>query len=211
MKRIMVLLLIITIVLLPACNSQPGYLSPPERPETVDLGCCVKDIVVRDMALLGANNVTHADNDFIMTLSSDKRTYKSKDKIIIWGTLEYVGDNDEVTIWHGCPFMLFSVTDGDYYNLGTGVVDILTNSVLEKGKVYHFDYQKSGGWDANAPDAEFWENFFSEKDLILPRGEYTITLRGDFSLSDSDDFPFPEELLRNKSGLECILDLVVAR
>lgn len=57
-------------------------------------------------------------------------------------------------------------------------------TLLTKDKLYHFDYQKSGSWDSNDPNADFWENFYKEKDLLLPKGEYTITAKGSFSLTD---------------------------
>ena len=154
--------------------------------ERVDLGCCVTEIAVRETALLGANSVTHTTDDFVMTLNSDRDTYSSEDIIIIWGTLEYVGDNDSIEIWSSCPFMLFTIAGGDKFGSGMGgsVVDVLVSSVLEKGRVYHFDYQKSGGWIGEDPNAEYWENFFSTKDLFLTEGEYSITLSGGFGLSE---------------------------
>ena len=169
--------------------------------DIVDLGCCVKNIAVRETPVIGANSVTHVSNDFIMTLNSDKKVYKTTDIINIWGTLEYIGDNDTIEIWHGCPFMLFSVSDGNKYDLGGMTIDILTTSVLQKNRVYHFEYQKSGGYSADAPDAEYWRNFFSEPDLLLPVGEYTVTLHGGFSLS--------ERVIDSRSGLLCELKITV--
>ena len=173
----------------------------PEHGSTVDLGCCVKDIMVRETAVLGANTVTHASNGFIMTLNSDKKVYKTTDIINIWGTLEYVGDNDFIEIWHSCPFMLFSISDGNNFDIGGMTIDILTSSILHKNRVYHFDYQKSGGYNENAPDAEYWRNFFSEPDLLLPKGEYTIKLHGHFGLT--------ERTVESRSGLVCELPIIV--
>jgi hypothetical protein len=173
--------------------------------ERVDLGCCVTNIAVRDTALIGENSITHTNNDFIMTLNSDKLTYRTTEKIRIWGTLEYVGNDDTVTIFSSCPFMIFSIAGGDEIEfgstLGGAVVDVLVTSVLERGRVYHFDFQKIGGWSADDPNADFWETFFSEEDLLLPIGEYTITLIGGFSLSES--------IISSESGLRAELNIVV--
>jgi len=173
--------------------------------ERVDLGCCVANIPVLETALLGENTVTHTNNDFIMTLNSDKHIYSTRDIIMIWGTLEYVGDNETVEIWHGCPFMGFSIAGGDAFDFGSVMRDVmlfvLVSSVLERGRVYHFDYIKSGGWSADDPNAEYWESFFSKKDLLLPVGEYTITLNGNFGLS--------ERVSDSESGLSAELKFVV--
>ena len=165
--------------------------------EIVDLGCCATNIVVRETPLLGINSVTYKSDDFIMTLNSDRKVYAATDVINIWATLEYIGDYDAVEIWHGCPFMVFSISDGGRFNLGGITFDILDSSVLQRGRAYHFDYQKSGAWDGDAPDAEFWENFFREPDLMLPEGEYTIILRGSF------------KVLNRESGLVAELPITV--
>ena len=187
---------------LPGANAYSHELLNAER---VDLGCCVTDIAVLDNALFGANSSTHINNDFVMTLNADDFSYSTTDVIRIWGTLEYTGDSDTVEIWHGCPFMSFSIAGGDEFDFGDVMggfrVDVLASSVLERGKVYHFEYQKSGGWGADDPDADFWEYFFNEKDLIMPVGEYTITLVGDFGLS--------ERVMDSASGLRAELSFNV--
>jgi len=172
--------------------------------EIVDLGCCVKDVEVRESARIGANSVTHINNDFIMTLNSNKHTYSTDDTIKIWGTLEYVGDNNTVRIWHSCPFMAFTIAGGKF-GLGMGGFSflILTSSVLESRRVYHFEYQKNGVWNDDDPNAKYWEDFVSEEDLFLPAGEYTITLSGDFGLS--------ERVSENESGLKAELGIVVTQ
>jgi len=175
--------------------------------ERVDLGCCVLDIAVSETALLGANTVSHTNNDFVITLNSDKQVYRTTDTIRIWGTLEYIGDKDTIEISSGCPFMIFSIAGGNERDFGDVMngasVDVMFGSILERGRVYHFEYQKSGGWSASDPDAEYWEEFFSEEDLKLPEGEYTITLFGRFGLSEMT----PE----SERGLKTELNIVVTQ
>jgi hypothetical protein len=135
-----------------------------------------------------------------MNLFTDKAVYKTTDAIHIWATLEYIGKGDTIQIWHGIPYMDFFITDGKEFNLSSISLSVLTSSILEKGEVYHFDYGKSGAWDPNGPDAGFWENFYNEKDLFLPAGEYTITLKSQFYLSEN---------LEGDSGLKCELKIEV--
>ena len=202
-KLIIVLCSMILCLFMSACSdTAPEPLNQadmyvPRIVDVVDLGCCVENITVRESALLGVNSVTHTSGNFIMTLNSDRKVYTTEDVINIWATLEYIGDGDTVEIWHGCPFMLFSISDGNDFRTEAWQFLIADLSVLQRGRVYHFDYQKSGGWDADAPDAEFWENFFNEPDLLLPAGEYRITLRGDFYIQGS------------ASGLRCTLTITV--
>ena len=217
LKKLFVLLGIFLVLTIIGCGSQPetngnnytevephaaDYLLYMER---VDLVCCVVNIGVQETALIGVNSVTHIYNDFIMTLNADRHTYNTADIIRIWGTLEYIGENDSIRIWHGCPFMVFSISGGgeiDFTYIVSGeIAAVLVSSVLERGRVYHFEYQKSGGFSANDPNAEFWRNWFSEEDLLLPAGEYSIILIGAFSLT--------ERILGSESGLRVELTIVV--
>jgi hypothetical protein len=50
--------------------------------------------------------------------------------------------------------------------------------------------KKCGAWNQNDPDVDFLENFYSEKDLFLPAGEYTVTLKGDCYLTYSEQNGF---------------------
>jgi hypothetical protein len=149
----------------------------------------------------GASRASSTGDGFEVKLFSDKEVYKSTDAIQIWATLEYIGDEDAITIWHGYPYMSFSLTDGKDFNVEGITLLVSVSTEIEKGTVYRSYYQKSGGWDADGPDASFWEDFYKEKDLILPAGDYTVTVRSDFSLTER---PFDSE-----SGLSCELKIKV--
>jgi hypothetical protein len=85
----------------------------------------------------------------------------ASEQIFILATLEYIGDEDTVTIWHGDPYILFSISDGKDFN-SDGIFAASSGSiVLSKAETYRFDYQKSGGWGADDPNAGFWEKIYS--------------------------------------------------
>ena len=50
-------------------------------------------------------------NDFTLKLYTDNSVYSTDEAIKIWATLEYVGDENSITIWHGDPYIVFSITD----------------------------------------------------------------------------------------------------
>lgn len=120
---------------------------------------------------------------FQLKLFSDKQIYKTTDKINIWATLEYTGTNESIEIWHGDPYISFNISDGKEFNIVGIVEDVLMSTLLEKGKLYKFNYTKSGGYSNDDPKADYWQKFYAEKDLYLPEGEYTIRVGGAFSLS----------------------------
>lgn len=124
------------------------------------------------------------NKQFELKLYSDNQTYKTTDKIKIWATLKYIGSNDQIKIWHGDPYISFSITDGKDFNTGDFFHTILTSTILEKDKLYKFDYVKSGGFTEDDPKSDFWKKFYAEKDLYLPEGEYTVTVVGAFSFTE---------------------------
>ena len=140
-------------------------------------------------------------NDFRLKLYADNSVYNTDDTIQLWATLEYVGNQDAITIWHGDPYIVFSITDGADFNSTGNVYNILTSTELKKGELYHFDYVKSGIWDTNGLDTDFWENFYQEEDLKFPAGTYTVSVDGDFYLSE--DIPSAEK------GPSCELQITV--
>ena len=122
-------------------------------------------------------------NDFEIKLYSQKPSYWTGEEVVLWATLEYQGERDTITIWHGKPYITFSITDGADFNTGGMVATILTSTKLRRGEVYRFAFQKSGGYDPAAPDGAFWENFYQEEGLHMPPGTYTVTVDGAFSIS----------------------------
>lgn len=140
-------------------------------------------------------------NGFELRLYSEKPSYAAGEEVVLWATLEYKGEGDRVTIWHGAPYITFSLTDGGYFNSGGMVHDILTSTTLEKGQVYRFEYAKSGGFDPASPDAEFWENFYMVEGLQLRAGTYTASVNGLFYLS-------PDQLPEEK-GPSCELQITI--
>ena len=150
-----------------------------------------------------ANSVSASKDGFELNLYSDKQVYSSSDNINIYATLKYTGDGDTVTIWHANPYMSFSITEGKGFDTG-GVDDrMLSSTVLVKDKLYNFNYQKTGGWDENSPSASYWSSFYSDPNLVLPMGEYTVTVAGNFSLSEDN----PSNLI----GLSCEMKIKVVK
>lgn len=124
------------------------------------------------------------DELFRLILFIDKLKYKSNEKIDLFSTLEYTGLEKNITISHGLPYINYSISDGKDFNVRGVTATILTHTTLDKGKVYTFPYFKSGAFSEDDPDADFWRTFYSEKDLYLPPGNYTLAVYCNFSLTE---------------------------
>lgn len=149
-------------------------------------GCQNKNIIsVTGTPTTTKTDETVKDNNklFELKLYSDKTTYSTSDKIKIWATLKYIGTNTHITIWHGDPYISFTISNGKDFNTGGLFHDVLSSTELEKDIIYKFDYSKNGGYSADDSKADFWKKFYSEKYLYLPEGEYTIKVGTAFSLT----------------------------
>ncbi len=132
-----------------------------------------------------ADNGQDYNKLFELELYSDKQSYKTTDRIKIWATLKYIGSDSKIKIWHGDPYISFFISDGKDFNIGGIINTILTSTILEKNKLYSFDYSKNGGYSSDDPKADFWKKFYEEKDLYLPEGKYSIKVGGAFSITES--------------------------
>jgi hypothetical protein len=112
----------------------------------------------------------------------DKLEFSTEEKIDFLATLEYIGEEETIKIQHGIPYIDFLISDGKDFNIGGTVLTVLAVSTLNNGEIYAFPYKKSGGYSEDQPDAQFWREFFSQKDLYLPAGSYTVTLRPSFDI-----------------------------
>ncbi len=130
------------------------------------------------------HSALESKNDFELGLYTDKEVYKSDEAINIWASLKYTGSENEKTVWSGEPPVVFSISDGKDFFIEDVVLLVLRPTQYDRGFMYRYDYHKSGGFDENAEDADFWQEFYADKELKLPKGKYTIKVRSDFTSSE---------------------------
>jgi hypothetical protein len=127
------------------------------------------------------------DELFDLKLYVDKDKYTDDEVINSYATLEYIGQEDSITVYSGDPLVGFALKDDKYFDGGYFTNDVLLTTTIKKGEVLRFDYVKSGGWTGEDPNASFYQKFYSDKALILPTGTYEISAAIACSL-DRDDF-----------------------
>lgn len=126
------------------------------------------------------------DGKFEIKIYTDKQDNKQGEPVICYATAEYVGDSGSITIYSGDPLVGFGLKDGKYFDGDYCVNDVLITTQFKKGEPVKYGFVKSGGWSSDDPNAEFYNQFYSEKQLILPPGDYTITaaINGFFNEDD---------------------------
>ncbi|RAP73621.1 hypothetical protein [Paenibacillus montanisoli] len=170
MKRIIILLFVL---LLSACGSS----GRKEKEEAA------ADPAV--LAKMSAPKLVHKDDLFEMKLNIAKTTFAQDEPIVYSTSLTYIGEQDSITIWGGRTYIGFNISDGKTFRMEGANTSELASTKLAKGVTTEYPFFKSGGFGADDPDAEFWREFYAEKELRLPPGNYLISAFCDFSLDES--------------------------
>ncbi len=125
---------------------------------------------------------TASDENFLVKTYIKKLKFKEAEEISLYSTIEYIGEKDSIDIWSGEPYFHHMIyKDGEVFS-GGFTQNILQKTELKKGEIYTIPFSKSGVFSEDDPDADFWRDFYSEKTLKLPKGEYTFSAITSFKL-----------------------------
>jgi hypothetical protein len=124
----------------------------------------------------------YKDKLFNLTLYVDKDTYSKGEAIQCYATVEYICEDDSITVYSSDPLVGFGIKDDKYFDGGYTANEILMATTFNKGETKSYDFVKSGGWSADDPNAEFYEEFYKDKKLILPPGKYQLSAAINYSL-----------------------------
>ncbi len=139
---------------------------------------CYKIIVLDDNVFIAE------DKNFLVRTYINKLEFKESEEISMYSTIEYIGEKDSITIWSGEPYFNYTIYNGqEYFNEGV-MLTMLKSTVLTKGEIYTIPFSKSGGFSEDDPKADFWRKYYSEKELKLPKGEYSFSAYTAFTLDE---------------------------
>lgn len=119
------------------------------------------------------------DEDLTMRLeiSLPAQAFDTTQAIPIQTKITYLGPNDrEEVVGDNSPPVYFDLENvtGDLDMLG-GVSGLMCeHTVLERGVALNVPYVKSGAFNGDDPDATFWRQFFEDKELHLPPGQWRV-------------------------------------
>lgn len=140
------------------------------------INSCYKIVLLEDYVF------TASDENFLVKTYIEKLQFNEDEEISPYSTIEYIGEKDSIDIWSGDPYFHHMIYKNGEVFSGGFTLDILKKTELKKGELYTIPYVKSGAFSEDDPDAEFWRDFYSEKTLKLPKGEYTFSGVTSFAL-----------------------------
>lgn len=126
------------------------------------------------------------EGDFIYRLVSDHQEYQENDTVSLYAELEYIGNNQEITISHAAsPFSFYITETTRDYQIDYPMNQPLLSTTLKQGEPLREEYKASGGYSENDPQEyiEFLHQLWEEG---FPSGEYVIKGSADFFIETNE-------------------------
>jgi hypothetical protein len=123
-------------------------------------------------------------DDFRISLYIEEGPYRETEDYGMFATLEYIGDDKEISISHAADLVGFTIVneDGISYRIIRDAVRI--DTVVKKGSAIHTNFEKIGYYRKDEENSEYWKEFYSNDGLMLPQGTYTIEVDWSFGVSE---------------------------
>ena len=127
------------------------------------------------------------EGDFIYRLVTEKAEYLDNESVRIYAELEYIGDNEEITIYHAAsPFYFPMVEKTRDFSIDYPMNQPLISTKLIKGKPLREEYKRSGGYSSQ--DEKEYVNFIkSFWDKGFPTGYYVVNGFVDFYVQSNEN------------------------
>lgn len=128
------------------------------------------------------------ESDFVYRLVSEKDEYQENEAVKIYAELEYIGEKEEITIFHAASPFYFPIKEKvRNYDIGYGMEEPLVRTTLKHGEPIREEYVKSGGYSDQDEDdyVAFMKKFFNMNGF--PIGYYVVDGYSDFYVENDED------------------------
>lgn len=127
------------------------------------------------------------EGDFVYRLVTEKGEYHKNESVKIYAELEYIGNNEEVIIFHAAsPFYFYIVEKIRNYEIGYFMDQPLVSTILKKGQPLRYEYSRSGGYSPTDEEnyVKFMRSFLEDG---FPTGYYVVNGFVDFYVEDTNN------------------------
>jgi hypothetical protein len=151
----------ITVLPRPGETPLPSVVNPPE-PTTAPTDATDSD----------------RDGDFELVLHAGKSHYRTDEPIDVTASLAYLGTEPSVEITTDGGPLSFAIFEKVFGAIRVGGVSLLTcdRTTLEQDRPLVEDFQKSGGFSNDHPDAKMFRDWMQDPELLLPEGTWHLSV-----------------------------------
>lgn len=125
------------------------------------------------------------EGDFVYRLVSESERYGQGENPKIYAELEYVGEQDEITIGHAASPFYFPMKElTRNYSIDYMMNEPYITTTLKKGEPLREDYTGSGGYSEQ--DTKDYQNFIRSLKDGFPEGRYVVYGSADFVIHPAE-------------------------
>ncbi|WP_026672859.1 hypothetical protein [Alkalihalobacterium bogoriense] len=153
---------------------------------------------------------TVEEEDFKLSLFTNKAVYKENEQVNIWADFGFFGEEEKMTIGHAMHYLGFHIeqTDGDL-SFPYMMPEPYVLTTLKQGEWEKTDYEKSTGFDGGDPNAAFYKKWLEEDEVTFPPGTYKVTVVAHFII-DMNESDLLTERDKTSYTIEQSLEFTVA-
>ena len=123
------------------------------------------------------------DSGFVLTITSPRQVWAVGEPIVVNAELAYHGPGERKVFGPGPgSHIRFDVIELTGHRRMESLWKLGCASWTMNGAPISTPMIKGGGWDANDPDAAFYEQFVQEPEFRLPAGRWEVAAHAPFSL-----------------------------
>ena len=160
MKTFRTILIALFIVVAGCSNAKPGPDDQREKPNASAIPSVIRAEKQQD--------------DFVYRLIADKEAYVEGDTVTIYAELEYVGEKEQIDIYHAAsPFYFPLVEKTRHYSIPYAMNEPLIQTTLIKGEPLREEYKRSGGY-SSSDDAKYIQFMIDFVDKGFAAGTYEM-------------------------------------
>jgi len=132
-------------------------------------------------------NAEVTKDDFIYRLVSEKKEYNKEEVVKLYAELEYIGEQEEITIYHAMSPFYFPIEEKIRgFIIHYPMAEPLITRTLVKGEPFREEYKGSGAYspEDGKDYVKFMESFIENG---FPTGYYVVNGSADFFVGDADE------------------------
>lgn len=142
------------------------------------------------------------EGDFVYRLVSEKEQYGAGEAVALYAELEYLGDEEEVTIYHAASPFYFPITEKTRgYEIGYMMEEPLVTTTLKKGEPVREEYKRSGGF-SEQDEKDYVDFIKSFLENGFPAGHYVVDGYANFYVQSGVEGTEDKETFTIKANIE---------
>ncbi len=127
------------------------------------------------------------EGNFVYRLATEKEVYQEGGPVSLFAELEYIGDQEEITIYHAAsPFYFPMIEKTRNYTIDFPINEPLIATILKKGQPLRKTYSGGSGGYGSEDKKEYVDFMKKIMNKQFPIGHYVVNGTADFFIKTNE-------------------------